>query len=297
MSAPFAHASARHAVALRTAIFVSCAVSAFQLPLSRLAEFPYSEAKPTGLLLLLPDSVCAQLFSSESALGTLPLVTCGLALLAATGLGFRFVAPLACLGVTLVFSINLSFSNVTHSKIGILLAAFTLAAFAWADRAATAPRNSSAINESPHLPPSAQALIQIRLLGIAVVLVTSYAFIGAHRLSDGGLDIFLSHPVPAWGYQLSFNPSSSWLFSVPLVHFLISNPVSSALLGGGFAVVTCFETLSPLVLVSRRFRIAWLVVIVGFHLISAIVLNLWFWENLVLIAFIVPWIDSSPGPT
>jgi hypothetical protein len=72
-------------------------------------------------------------------------------------------------------------------------------------------------------------------------------------------------------------------------------------------VVTLFEILSPLALVWRRFRWVWLAVIAPFHLTTLFTMNIFFWENLILLAVVFTglptWVQerrrtgfSTPGP-
>jgi hypothetical protein len=50
----------------------------------------------------------------------------------------------------------------------------------------------------------------------------------------------------------------------------------------GFAVITLVEACSWGILVWRRFRLMWLIVIACFHLLTVIFMNISFWENVVL---------------
>ncbi len=43
------------------------------------------------------------------------------------------------------------------------------------------------------------------------------------------------------------------------------------------------EILSPLVLISTWFRRAWLAVILPFHVLTLLSMNIFFWENMILI--------------
>jgi uncharacterized membrane protein YphA (DoxX/SURF4 family) len=52
-------------------------------------------------------------------------------------------------------------------------------------------------------------------------------------------------------------------------------------------VTTIFELLAPLCLVWPRFRRVWVVVIVAFHIVNWWLLNLFFWQNAVLVLLLV----------
>jgi hypothetical protein len=57
----------------------------------------------------------------------------------------------------------------------------------------------------------------------------------------------------------------------------------------GYFLTTVFEALSPLIFVSRYFRYAWLAVIIPFHFCSVLTMNIFFWENVIIILiFLTP---------
>jgi len=47
-----------------------------------------------------------------------------------------------------------------------------------------------------------------------------------------------------------------------------------------FAITTGFEALSPVELLSKRFRLGWLAVISPSHLVILLTMSILFWENL-----------------
>ena len=71
--------------------------------------------------------------------------------------------------------------------------------------------------------------------------------------------------------------------------FLLQQRTLNVLLNMGFPIVTVFEVLAPLCLVSRTFRAAFLVVMVPFHLFSWIFMEVFFWKNLALYVLCVDW--------
>jgi hypothetical protein len=54
-------------------------------------------------------------------------------------------------------------------------------------------------------------------------------------------------------------------------------------------VTTLFKLSSAGALFSRVFRLAWLVVIVSFHFVTLFAMNIFFWENLLLVLVIFGW--------
>jgi len=66
-------------------------------------------------------------------------------------------------------------------------------------------------------------------------------------------------------------------------------PWLAAMLKGGYFVTTLFELASVGVLFSRTFGMLWLAVIGSFHFITLFSMNIFFWENLVLIGVLFGW--------
>jgi hypothetical protein len=60
-------------------------------------------------------------------------------------------------------------------------------------------------------------------------------------------------------------------------------------------VVTLFEILAPCCLLSRRFRLTFLIVMAPMHVLVWVSMNILFWENLALFLLLLdidPWIRS-----
>jgi hypothetical protein len=58
-------------------------------------------------------------------------------------------------------------------------------------------------------------------------------------------------------------------------------------LKAGFVVTTIFELFAPLCLVMPRFRRVWIAVVVSFHVLNWFTLNLFFWQNALLVLLVV----------
>ena len=67
----------------------------------------------------------------------------------------------------------------------------------------------------------------------------------------------------------------AWLLSVPVI-FTIYPRVFSMLACAGFPVVTLFEMFAPLCFISSRFRWMFLIVMLPFHLLAWIVMEIFF---------------------
>jgi hypothetical protein len=285
LNGPFEHVSARHAMRVRIVVFGIWAYCAFRIPLGRLYAFPLSEVEPAGILNLLPTPVLELLFGDAAVLTLLPIATGTLAVLAATGWRFRFTSPFACLAFVVFLSVHRSYGFVRHSEIAVLLAGSVLSAMTWADRIEEARCKRDAL-------PPPQPRHDLALLTMTAALLLAYSFVGLLRATLGGSEIFLSNPIPLWALRNSFFWAVEFEVSKLVVSEISQTGVASLMLAVGFPIITAFEIASPLVLFSRWFRYAWLAVMLGFHVISLFVLNLIFWENLILLGLLVPWIDA-----
>jgi hypothetical protein len=119
----------------------------------------------------------------------------------------------------------------------------------------------------------------VPLVGIVLALCLTYTFAGIYRLLHGGLALFTSAQLPAFVARNSLQlvqPTGN------LGDWVLHAPAAAWLLSVGFPVVTAFEVLAPLCLFVRRFRYAFMAVMVPFHVLSWLVMQVWFWENLVL---------------
>jgi hypothetical protein len=284
LASPFSGIAPAYARVVRTIVFATWAFSAYRMPLQRLHEIPLADVEPTGILALLPSTALGYLFGNESALAALTVLTAGLALWSATGWGFRFASPIATLAFLTMLSVHRSYSFVNHGEIGNLLAGAIFSAMAWADHfEARRCRRAGLPAPSPRH--------DLAFMTVITSLLLAYAGIGIHRLSDDSPDVFLSNPVPVWAFANSFKPSFVSDLIGPIARAISHNGFASWILAVGFPMITIFEVLSPWTLFSRPFRLLWLFVMSGFHFLSLLVLNLFFWENLLLIWLILPWID------
>ena len=120
----------------------------------------------------------------------------------------------------------------------------------------------------------------------SLMLVLPYTYIAMNRLLEGGPRLFLGDALLD-----VIALTSHWYAAYGFTTFLgiIAVPWLATSLKAGFLLTTLFELSSALTLVSRRFRMAWLAVIVSFHLVTLFAMNIFFWENLVLSAVVFGW--------
>lgn len=162
-----------------------------------------------------------------------------------------------------------AYSN--HAQSALLLVTFVVALFPAADAYSLARSHR---NRTPWA-------YAAPLLASALLVTITYSFIGTRRIFVGGVEVFIDGSFLHWVVGRTLEYSA---FDVSVGLELLANRWLVVPLSVGMAVVTLFETLSPLAVRSRRFRVAWLVAIVAFHVGTLLLMDIFFWENLVLIA-------------
>jgi hypothetical protein len=260
-------------------------------PFDLIGQLPYDMFRARGLLGVLPDPFYQALFASPGLLlGWKIALLIGCALLV---LGVR-PFPLFAVPVTLLLllfdGVGKGFAAwVNHGQMGILFAAIVLCLFPAADALSVHGRK----REGAARP----AVYAGGVLAIAAFLSAAYAFIGTHRVVSGGSAIFTGDAILTYLAVQSLN-YSAYGFQYGLLG--LSSPLIGVLFKVGYAVTTLFEILSPFALVNTWFRRVWLVVIVPFHVTTLFTMNIFFWENILLIAvFVAPagYLMRSTGDT
>ena len=236
-------------------------------PLSRLAVLPRSYYEPVGLLQFLPTSIESWLLSAAG----LTILRCALIVTSALCLwprAFRWVSPI-CFGLVLVYqSLIRGFGHANHAEILLILALGVLAAFAWT------PFRRDNEGYSP---------FGVPVLTVALTITVCYSLIGLLRLYDG-VEQFTGDSIVNYVVSRSLR-TSYYDFNLGMV--AASSPAFVWLLRLGFPLVSFVEALSPLVLVSRPFRVVFFMVMIPFHLMTLTLMEVSFLENLLLYVVLV----------
>ena len=256
--------------ALRIWVFGLWAMKILADPFQRLGWMPPEIFPARGLLRLIPHETWLWLIDPTRLL--LIRVALVLALLLATvGVATRVAAPIA--GLLLLYQQGLiRVGHFNHTELPLLYAALILAVAPCGDALAiTGPR-------APR-PPGNRYAIPIVL--IAAMLVTTYCFVGAHRLSHGGLELFKSNAMSFWVVADTYRtPELNWDIGVRVV----SIPLLASALKYGFPLVTCLEVFAPLTLVWGTFRRFWIPAMIGFHISVLVLMKISFWEQVAVYA-------------
>ncbi len=234
-------------------------------PLERLGELPLSVFRPIAPVMYFPETWQTFLMRPDT-LWIFRLATIGILALAAFGFRFLTTGLLSCVALSVYQATVRGYGHVNHAEIIPLIAVYILTAFAWADHVERTKR--------PACP----------LIAVVLVLCLSYAFVGAYRLSNGGVGVFFTNGIER---SAILNSNRTSWFNFGLGDFLLENQIVQLGLRLGFIFVTLAEILAPFCLVSKRCRIGFLLVIFPFHLLTMLTMHIAFFENLLLLGLLV----------
>ncbi len=236
-------------------------------PVDSLAALSLVLYEPVGFLRGVPDSVVAWLLHPPAIyyLKVVIMASCAAVIFKVRP---RLFAIVVCVALTIYLGLLRGFGgHVSHSDLVMLYAAYFLALFPLADARLSAKERS-----------------RVNLSGVPVVAILgalffTYSLTGLFRLMHGAIETFTSGSLTFWALRNSYqyvDPLWGW------GRQLLNQPVWAALLNAGFPIVTLFEVLAPLCFVSSRFRWLFIIVMVPFHLLAWIVMEIFFWEHLLL---------------
>ena len=227
-------------------VFGLWTVLAMRDPMALREALPHDLFISIGIMGLMPQTLLDWLGSASGAtvFKSALVFSCAAA---AVGLATRATMVVALLLVvlwqTLVRSV-MGFAN--HAEAALIFATVVLA-LAPCDRAMTVwPRR----RDDPG-PESCQFPL-VAILGLISLI---YLFIGTYRLTHGGPRLFFSNALTEWILSINLRQVDA---ASSLGVAWIASPVANFLGKAGFFPLTLLEVLTPLCLLSWRFRAAWL---------------------------------------
>jgi hypothetical protein len=259
----------------RLGVFALWIVKLLLDPLWRLAELPSAMLRPVGVLNLLPAGALHALFA-PGALTALLVVTLIVLAVALTDLAFPLVATFAAVLLTVYSSVIRSFGPAVHTDIVLLLAVYALAGFAWADVAA----------------PRAPARCSYPVITIISLLYLAYALVGLNRVVTGGIDVFTGDTMEKWAVDASLR---GYYFNTNIGWHVPQWPLAALFLKLGLPGVTVLEIVAPLGLVSSHFRWLFIPVMLSFHLLSLVFMNIFFFDDMLLYLLMIDWSRRFPA--
>jgi len=266
-------ATADRLAAARIAVFGVWFAIIAMTPVTKFTLLPAEVIAPAGIMRMLPMEA---LLASESTL--IALKVTGLALTLACVLGVRPWRPIALTAVLLILWHDGAMKSIqgyaNHAQAAVLLTAVVLALAPAADALSICRRRAG---------PNGWRYGGPMLLSAAIV-ATTYVLIGSRRAVQVGVAVFADGSIERW---LAARSQQYGPYDFDLGLAVLDLPFAEVLVVTGMLVVTVFEVLSLLSLRSARFRAIWLVVIVSFHIATLLLMNIFFWENLVLLSVLL----------
>jgi hypothetical protein len=269
---------------VRISVFGLWLANVWLVHLEDLADLPRELLSRYGVLWLIPPPVWDSMWTLPflSALKSVLLVClCWLIL----GLPrYQAVAIGTCVLLTLFDGMEKSLGHINHSKFVLLYSAWVLAAFPSADAVALSRRRGA---------PAPPVMYAAPLIAMALLIVVPYSMIGAFRIGRSGPGIFFGDAIKHWFLKRCYEANSTG-FRFGIV--MAENAALLALTKVGFSIIGVLELLSPLCLVSRAFRWLWIPAMIGFHFLSLVTMNIFFWQNSVLILLVMTDCDRLFAP-
>lgn len=261
-----------HLAVLRIAVFGCWAiVISFFSPVSY-ATLPIELFKPWGIHSLFPEELFIFLLRKECLIFLKFTILIGCLLCV---MGIRPFKPVAILTVILIFLFDFIVKGfngfINHAQIAILFSAIFISFTPASDSLSVIKSEKRSSERNDYSTP---------VLLSAIVLTYAYSFIGIRRLYIGGFDVFTNDALVTYIIRNSLNYS---MYGFEYGITLISFDYVVILFKAGFFIVTIMEILSPFIFFNRYLRYTWLSVIIPFHFISLFTMNIFFWENILLI--------------
>jgi hypothetical protein len=266
---------------LRLARLGICALWIFKLlldPLWRLGDLPPELIHPMGLLALVPPDRFPFPWSSAS-LSFIWIVTLMLLVMTLANRGFALTATLASVMLTLYSSVTHSFGPIVHSEIALLVSTYALALFAWADLLQR--------RVDPQAKPNASA----PLVTIVALLTLTYCLVALNRIVVSS-QVFTGNSMEVWTIDASLR---AYYFNTGLGWQIPHWPLVVLFLKAGLPVITLLELTAPLCLVWPLYRVVFIPVMLSFHLLSLVLMNIFFFDDMLLYLLLIDWSRRFPG--
>jgi hypothetical protein len=263
---------------LRICLLIMWAFTALFTPLERYAALPREFFHPAGVLGIVPTE-------SWHFVLTRTVLT-----------SIRFAVIVSCLGnvlfksnsptVTLItmFTILL-FETVTrsfgafigHERVSMLVLCIALLSDNLWRSAYPRVQNGSSERQNG-------ADKSITFTACMVIFLVPYSLTGLHRLAIGGFEMFAGE---ALANYIALRTESHNAFGNTIGLAILDHPALISLANAGFFFVTVLEIFSLCTIAFRWFRQVWVVCMLSFHMMAFLLMNILFWENIVLIVVIL----------
>jgi len=264
-------------------------------PIHQLGYLPAELWHAYGAMRLLPDSFVAVLIDPVS-LSVLRAVAIGLAVLVILGTRPQRLTLAAFFAVLIVYlGVSRGFGgHVNHRELVLLYVTGLLFFLPIFDACAL---HEGQLRDA--------AVYRSSMIAICLLIAVSYLFVGLARATMGFPVVFDPEVMRGWLVGRSLRPNP---LGIEFGAAFLDGPASNYLIPLMLPVSTLMEILAPAALwLRRRYRIALLIGLGSMHLGIALLMNIVFIENILLLALFVdytPWMErlsqrrrsSSPPP-
>jgi predicted DCC family thiol-disulfide oxidoreductase YuxK len=272
----FRSAGLRHLALARILIFSILLLDLLLDNLPSLASMPRQAFLPHGLLRLIPEDTLLWLLQENSL--RLFSYLYGLVLcLGIVGLGPAWIiTPLALAATTLFHGLARGFGgHVNHQELITLHAAFFLL-FPHAFKSLSL----NARLQSPAIPsPSDDQTSRFLLRSLTFWIFLTYFFIGLARLQTSDWRIYNTNAMTFYAV-LHSTKWNYWDFS--FARGLLDQKYLNMAMQASFPLATLLEIAAPFALFFRRLVVPFVVMLVLFHTSILLFMNIFFWQNLLL---------------
>ena len=259
---------------VRLGILVLWMVKLLLDPLWRLGTLPPELIRPMGLLALVPPDRYS-FFWSGASLTLIWIVTLMLLIMALTNRAFALIGTLVSIMLTIYSSITHSYGPIVHSDLVLLIGTYALAFFAWADKWET--RGSQPWNGVP--------TSSLPLVTIVALLCLTYSLVALNRIIVS-YPVFAGNSMEVWTVDASLR---AYYFDTGIGWQVPQWPAVVLFLKAGLPAITFFELTAPLCLIWPRYRLAFIPVMLSFHLLSLVLMNIFFFDDMLLYLLLIDW--------
>ena len=265
-------AGTSHTVAvLRVTCFAIWLGSLVEAPLPRLAELPADIHQAIGVLTLVPAPMMHALLRPTGSWILQALLVLGVCAVMLGVRPHRLIALPTAVLLMVADGIGKGYGgSLSHAQFAPLYLAVLLALLPSSDVLSVCGR--SATRRSPRF-------WAFAAFALALVISIPYSLVGARRIATG-IDVFYGDHMTVWLATRSLSPAT-YDFRAGLM--ALDYPWLALAFKAGFVIVTAAEVLTPLALLNDRFRLAWLAVIIPFQVVTLFTMNIFFWQNVILI--------------
>jgi len=234
--------------------------------------------EPVGFFLrVLPESIWINLLNAELFNILYLILICSL-ICVVFKVFYIPSAVVSCLLLTFFQALVRSFGGVIHKQLAILYAAYLITLFAifqgYYEK--NGKKNTSAQMTN---------LYSIPYFAVLVCLLSAYSLMGIHRLLFMGDDIFQSNNLFYW-FAMNTKLYSTE-FPGDFLHFIFNHYWAQIMCKIGFVLVTFFEIFALFCLVSRSYRICFILYMGCFHIMTQFAMKFIFWEHLLLFILLI----------